>query len=108
MLQDEKLVREDDQYELAIEKTSGNLVFRSLCDLSDQPGKLAKTFVIARNIDNIWLHRFHTVFYNHNNSTTYAAHSLYNNISAYKFFIEWDNSSDKQPNSQVKELTLTE
>ena len=100
MLQDEKLVRDDDQYELAIDKVTSNLVFRSLT--SDKP---AKSFVLARNINNIWLHRFHTVFYNHSNSTTYAAHSLYNSISAYKFFIEWDNSSDKQPNSQVKELT---
>ena len=99
MLQDEKLVQKDDQYELAIDKQSGNLVFRSL---TDQP---KKSFVIARNIDNIWLHRFHTIYYNHTNSTTYAAHSLYNKISAYKFFIEWDGSSFRQPNSQVTQLT---
>ncbi len=60
MLQDEKLVQKDDKYELAIEKLTGNLVFRSLSD-EQRP----KSYVIARNVDNIWLHRFHTIFYNH-------------------------------------------
>lgn len=102
MLRDEKLVQQDDQFELAIDENTGNLVFRSL-NLEQRP---VKSFVIARNIDSIWLHRFHTVFYNHD-STTYTAHSLYNSIAAYKFFIEWDNSTSTengQPNSQIKQL----
>lgn len=94
-----RLVQKDDKYELAIEKNTGNLVFRSLND-DNRP----KSYVIARNVDSIWLHRFHTVFYNHSNSTTYAAHSLYNTIAAYKFFIEWDGSDRGYPNSQVKQL----
>lgn len=93
MLKDEKLVREDDKYELLIEKETGDLLIKCLDE-----GK-ERSFVIARNIDSIWLHRFHTVFYNHSNSTTFTAHSLYNNISAYKFFIDWDVQ-----NSQIKQL----
>jgi hypothetical protein len=83
MLRDEKLVKEDDDYELVIEKSTGNLICKSLN--SDNRERL-----LAYNIDFIWLHKFQTVFYNNINSTVFTAYSIYDNLSPYTFFIKWN------------------
>ena len=81
MLKDEKLVKEEDDYELFIDQT-GNLVCKSLTTNKEK--------LIAYNVDTIWLHRFQTVFYNHVNSTAFTAHSIYENLASYKFLIQWE------------------
>lgn len=118
MLKDEKLVREDDTFEVFIDSTTGNLMCRALnsndnrlCELvAGQPNEptIQQTDtgesenVIAHNIDNIWLHRFHAIFYNHMNSRAIKTHSIYDGDLKYKFIIEWDQT---QPYWQIQLLS---
>jgi len=91
MLKNEKLVREDDQFELAFDQRTGDLVCRAIGhQANDQLETLQST--IARNIDLIWLHRFQAVFSNQIDSIVNTIHSVNNEQPAnrYRFCIEWE------------------
>ena len=105
MLTNEKLVQENDQFELAFDQSSGHLVCRSLTDHNNEsPTSMNESekdhlqSIIARNIDIIWLHRFQAVFSNQINSIVNTIYSM-NNLSSYKFCVEWESA-----NYQIKTL----
>ncbi len=88
MLRDEKLVDENDRYELAIDSETGDLVCNSL--VADEEGR---RMVVARNVDLIALHRFNAVFFNKTDGRAFTQHSIYENLLGYKFFVEWEVSN---------------
>ena len=92
MLNNEKLVHENDMYELAFDQKTGHLVCRSLdCKTADK--KVSLDSIIAHNIDLIWLHPSgQTVFSNQINSIVNTIYSV-NNLRSYKFCIEWDKAN---------------
>lgn len=88
MLQNEKLVHEDDEYEFAFDTSTGHFICRSLNNTSVIENTDSLKAIIARNTDQIWLHRFQAVFTNQINSVVNSVHSN-KNLDNYKFGIDW-------------------
>lgn len=100
MLSNEKLVGEDDRFELAFDST-GNLVCRALheeCTGQQHTHNLSQIerqkleSVVHRNIDLIWIHRLKAVFSSRLNSIVETIYSV-SGVSSYKFCIEWETAN---------------
>jgi hypothetical protein len=88
LLINEKLVHEDDKYEIFIDENTRNLIAKyNSNSINDEYASIDSQKIIAYNVNNIWLHRFHTIFYDSANARARAAYMLFDKIIAYKFCI---------------------
>lgn len=94
MLHNEKLVHEDDEFELAFDTSTGHFICRSLADNTVINDTDSLQAIIARNTDQIWLHRFQAVFTNQINSVVNSVHSN-KNLNDYKFGVDWKSKRFK-------------
>jgi hypothetical protein len=85
MLSDEKLVHESGQYEVFIDRETGDL-----CILNHE-NEIENRKILASNIDLIYLNRFNAVFYNHEKKRAIAHRSIYDNINGCVFSIDSNN-----------------
>ncbi|CAF0781533.1 unnamed protein product [Brachionus calyciflorus] len=88
MFKEDKIVHENDKYEMLYDAKKNNLICRYLdrnCD--DQE------CIFLANVDSIMLHPFNAVFYNSSNSKATKSQILAPKINPYKFYINWENSS---------------
>ena len=98
MLKNEKIVREDGQFELVI-LNNGNLVIRSLITVNDQEKSKKELLelkdtqverIIKTNVNSIWLHRFQIVFFlvqNNNQKRVWIYNTLSNESPEYSLMI---------------------
>ncbi len=105
MLENEKLVHEDDEYEFAFDPTTGHFICRSLNNNNTIINNTDSIqTIIARNTDQIWLHRFQAVFNNQMSSVVNSVHSN-KNLENYKFGIDWKAKRFKiEPICQFRHL----
>jgi hypothetical protein len=105
LLKTEKLVSDDDRIEISLDRTTGNLIIKrhlldehintsnsdnnsDVCECEESNFSTQK--VIAYNVDAVWLHRFHTVFYDNKNSQVKPIHLIYDNLVNYKFSFDFE------------------
>ncbi len=98
MLKNEKIVREDGQFEFVI-LNNGNLVIRSLITVNDQEKSKKELLelkdtqverIIKTNVNSIWLHRFQIVFFlvqNNNQKRVWIYNTLSNESPEYSLMI---------------------
>lgn len=86
LLKDERLVREDGQFEMLIEN-NGNLVVRSTSNNSDLSDDTHVKRIIQNDVSSVWLHRFQLVLLR-SDSRLYLLRNFYYNSPEYKFGIE--------------------
>ena len=87
LLKDEKLVHDNDEYELVFDRQNGDLVCKRL---DDDNNELKILKIIAKNVDLIAVHRFYAVFFNKEKNFCHFQHLIYDIILEYKLFFEWD------------------
>ncbi len=90
LLKNEKLVDENDQYELIFDNV-GNLVCRSIDNIKNGVVCKLEESVIARNIDLIWINRLKCVF---RKGLGASVETIYcgDGVGEYKFCIEWNTA----------------
>lgn len=90
MFKEEKIVHDNDEYELSIDQQNENLICKKLMGSVN----FSKEWVLQKNTDCIFLHPFYTVFYCNSkkkaikNNLTNSNNS--NCILPYKFFVDWE------------------
>lgn len=88
LFKEEKLVDENDEYELSIDQDSGDLICKKLTECLDK----SKEWVLQKNVDCILLHPFNTVFYSSSRRQVVKNNFLNSNhnfIVPYKFLVNW-------------------
>ncbi|RNA35765.1 hypothetical protein BpHYR1_004504 [Brachionus plicatilis] len=89
MFKEEKLVHENDEYELFFDQENGDLMCKKLTECVD----VSSEWIMQKNADCILLHPFSAVFYS--SSKKKATRNNFTNSSdsllPYKFFVNWDN-----------------
>lgn len=87
-LKEEKLVDENDEYELSIDQNSGDLKCKKLTECVEK----SKEWILQKNADCILLHPFNTVFYCSSRKQVIKNNFLNSNnfIVPYKFFVNWE------------------
>jgi hypothetical protein len=93
MLKDEKLVSDDDKFEIKIEK-NGDLVCKSIDhSLSDQEDSDSKIInLIRQRVDSVWLHRYQVAFYLQNRKVWIDRNFYDDSPTDYRFKINVENN----------------
>ena len=81
LLCNEKLVSDDDTIEIELDKSTGHMVIWRRNEAKQ---------ILAYNVDFVWLHRFHTVYYDNKSSQAKPVHLIYDNLVNYKLSFDFD------------------
>lgn len=90
LLRDEKLVDENNCYELAFDYLTGNLICKNLHDKNKQ----TYLSVVAYGVDSIILQPFDVIFFNSKDLKVVNVHSIYDNLP-FRLYLDWEKTCFK-------------